>query len=92
MSYPSDLTDVEWALIKHHFHPTDRRGNASQHPRKQIVDAILYVAEGGIKWRMLSKDFPPWQTVYHHFRRWNQRGVWETALDELNTRHRKKTA
>jgi putative transposase len=62
-------------LIEHHFQPRDRRGSASKHPRKHIVDAILYVVEGGIKWRMLPKDFPPWPTVYDPFRRWNRRGV-----------------
>jgi putative transposase len=91
MSYPSDLNDDEWGLIKHHFHPKDRRGHASKHPRKRIVDAILYVVEGGIKWRMLPKDFPPWQTVYDHFSRWNKSGVWETALDEVSARRRKKS-
>jgi putative transposase len=91
MSYPSDLSDGEWALIEHHFRPKDRRGNASKHPRKRVVDAILYLVEGGIKWRMLPKDFPPWQTVYDHFSRWNKAGVWEAALDEMNVRHRKKS-
>jgi putative transposase len=42
MGYPSDLTDAEWALIEHYFQPRDRRGSASLHPRKRIVDAILY--------------------------------------------------
>jgi putative transposase len=91
MGYPSDLSDAEWALVEHHFKPKDRRGSASKHPRKRVVDAILYVVEGGIKWRMLPKDFPPWQTVYDHFSRWNKAGVWEAALDEINARHRKKS-
>ncbi|HBG96890.1 MAG TPA: DDE transposase, partial [Chromatiaceae bacterium] len=43
MGYPSDLTDAEWALIEHYFQPRDRRRSASLHPRKRIVDAILYV-------------------------------------------------
>lgn len=34
---------------------------------------------------------PPWQTVYDHFNRWNKSGVWETALDEVNARRRKKS-
>ncbi|HJW31242.1 MAG TPA: IS5 family transposase [Saprospiraceae bacterium] len=38
----------------------------------------------------MPNDFPCWQTVYAHFRNWNQRGVWETALDQLNQIHRKK--
>jgi putative transposase len=88
MGYPSDLTDAEWALIEHYFQPRDRRGSASLHPRKRIVDAIFYVVKSGCQWRMLPNDFPPWQTVYDHFSRWNKRGVWETALDQLNALHR----
>ena len=59
MGYPSDLTDAEWALIEHYFQPRDRRGSASLHPRKRIVDAILYVVKSGCQWRMLPNDFPP---------------------------------
>lgn len=91
MSYPSDLSDAEWALIEHHFLPKDRRGNASKYPRKRAMDAVLHVVEGGIKWRMLPKDFPPWQIVYDHFSRWNKAGAWEAALDGMNALHRKKT-
>ena len=40
MGYPSDLTDAEWALIEQHFQPRDRRGSASLHPRKRIVEAF----------------------------------------------------
>ena len=37
---------------------------------------------------MMPLDFPPWDTVYDHFRRWNKRGVWEQALDFLNEQAR----
>ena len=40
MGYPSDLTDAEWDLIRHHLQPSDRRGRSCLHPRKVIVDAI----------------------------------------------------
>ena len=88
--YQSDLKDEEWKLIEHHFSPTDRRGNSHKHDKKTIVNAILYVAEGGIKWRMLPKDFPPWQTIYDHFSKWNKSGVWEAALDEMTRLFREK--
>ena len=38
---------------------------------------------------MLPKEFPPWNTVYDHFRRFNQRGVWQQALDALNPTRRR---
>ena len=90
MSYPSDLNEAEWHLIQTCFEPPTKRGSASKHPKKQIVNAILYVLKGGITWRLMPNDFPPWQTVYDHFSRWNKRGVWETTLDKLNQLRRKK--
>ena len=90
MKYPSDLSEKEWKLIEHHFERSDPRGNRGFHNKHEIVNAILYVLRGGIQWRMLPNDFPPWQTVYDHYRRWNERGVWEQALDELNRHVRKK--
>jgi putative transposase len=55
------------------------------------VNAILYVVKGGIQWRLMPNDFPPWQTVYDHFSRWSKRGVWEKCLDKLTVIRRQKT-
>lgn len=86
--YPSDLTDEEWALMAGFFDRPDPRGNPGKYAKRAVVNAILYVVKGGIPWRMLPLDFPPWDTVYDHYRRWNQRGVWERALDALNEQAR----
>lgn len=56
-------------------------------PRKwehwRIINAILYVNRTGCQWRMLSKDFPPWQTVYGYYWRWTQSGLWERVNEAL---------
>ena len=88
--YPSDLTDNEWECIKHFFKRPDPRGNKGYHDKRTIVNAIFYVIKGGIQWRMLPSNFPPWETVYDHFNRLCQRGIWEKVLDFLNELSRKK--
>ena len=60
------------------------------HTKKSIVDATLYVLKGGVTWRMMPNDLPPWKTVYDHFSRWNKTGVWEKILDGLNKIRRQK--
>ncbi len=90
MGYPSDLSDAEWDLIAPDFQPKTKRGRPRSHTQKSIVDAILYVLKGGIPWRLMPNDLPPWQTVYDHFSRWNKPGVWEIALDRINQRARIK--
>ncbi|WP_405885338.1 MULTISPECIES: transposase [unclassified Streptomyces] len=46
------------------------------------------LAAGGCVWRLLPHDLPPWQTVYHYWRRWQQEGVWERMLTALRERER----
>jgi len=35
ISYPSDLTEMEWKKIKHPFEPCERRGSSCKHPREK---------------------------------------------------------
>jgi putative transposase len=88
--YDSDVKDEEWELIKHYFNKRDKRGTKPIHQRRDIVNAIFYVAKTGIQWRMLPKEFAPWGTVYDYYRQWNRSGVWSEALHNLNKLHRKK--
>lgn len=90
MSYKSDLSHDEWVLIENDFKPISKRGSSHKHSKKSIVDAILYLLKGGIEWRMLPNDLPPWKTVYYHFSKWNKSGVWEKCLDRLTVLHRQK--
>jgi putative transposase len=50
----------------------------------------FYVVKSGIQWRMLPKDFAPWDTVYDYYSQWGRDGVWSKALDAINELHRKK--
>ena len=86
--YPSDLTDEQWNLIRHYFKRSDPRGAVSRHSKRSIVNAIFYVVRAGVQWRMLPKDMPPWQTVYNHLYRLQQRGVWDQVLIDLNKKFR----
>ena len=88
MSYPSDLTDKQWQKIERFFGRPDPRGARSKYPKRRVVEAILYRLREGCRWRALPHDFPPWDTVYDHWRRWQKRGVWPQAVAVLGTRWR----
>ena len=59
-----------------------QRGNVSL-SNLQILNAILYVAEQGCKWRGLPKYFRNWHTIYTHMNRWAKRGVLDRVFAEL---------
>ena len=81
--YPSDLTDEQWALIEPLLPAPRTGGRPEKHPRRSIVDGILYVPRTGCAWRYLPADFPPWQTVYWYFKQWEQAKVTEVMLAAL---------
>lgn len=80
--YPSDLTDDQWELAQPLL-PTKTGGRPREVPMRDILDAYFYLLRGGVSWRMLPHDFPPWQTVYSQVRRWKLDGVWQTLHDRL---------
>ncbi|MFJ2620092.1 transposase [Glutamicibacter sp. NPDC087344] len=53
------------------------------HPRRWIVDAILYMDRSGCAWRMMPHDFPPWDTVHWYFQRGNADGTTYQIHDSL---------
>ena len=81
--YPADLTDEEWALLAPLLPPPPRRGRPPKWPRRVLADAVVYVIRSGCWWRMLPREYPPWQTVYSHFRRWWRGGLLRAAHDRL---------
>jgi len=75
-AYPTDLTDAQWAILEPYVPPPKPGGRPPKHPRRELVDAMLYVLRSGGAWRLLPHEFPPWQTVYHYFRIWRDDGSW----------------
>jgi len=88
--YPTDLYNEEWALLEPYLPAPQRRGRPRLHSPREILDAVFYVLKSGCQWRMLPRDFPPWKTVFHYFRRWRIDGTWERMNRALRRRLREK--
>src|SRR5688572_26775042 len=88
--YPSDLTDAQWALIEPVVGPVGGGPKEQVHPRREIVNAFLYVVRTGVQWRFLPHDLPDWQSVYHSYRTWKKDGTWKELHDRLRGEVRRK--
>ena len=87
--YPTDLSDAEWECLTRHLPAKRPRGRPCGHPVRAILDAIFYLLRTGCPWRYLPRDFPPWQTVYYHFRRFRLTGTWHHILAALRVAERR---
>ena len=86
--YPTDLTDAQWKLIARYVPEPKPGGRPAAYARREIVNAILYIAKNGCTWRNLPHDLPPYRIVFHYFRLWQTDGTWETIHAALRTKVR----
>lgn len=56
--------------------------------RRAVVNAILYVVRNGCTWANLPKEFPPYQSVYYHYRKWCKDGTWQAVNEALRRQAR----
>lgn len=79
--YPTDLTGEEWAIVRPFLPAPPRRGRKPVTDLREVLNAPRYLARTGGGWRMLLKDFLPWQTVYWWFRRFVRRLLFRMIHD-----------
>lgn len=85
--YPTDLSDAEWTILEPYFGPY-ATGRPRVRPIRDVLDALFYVLRAGCAWRLLPREYPPWSTVYYHFRLWRLDGTLESAMNALCRRER----
>ena len=81
--YFSDITDKEWLVLA----PFIAQGKMGPH-----INAIRYVMKRGCQWRLLPKEFPPWQTVYDYYLRCRKNGKRQEINDALVSQVREKVS
>jgi transposase len=79
-AYPSDLNEQEWQLIEPLLPAPSPIGKPRRACLREILNAIFYVLDNGIKWRAMPHDFPPWPTVYDYYRRWVRSDLWANTV------------
>jgi transposase len=85
LRYPSDLSNEQWALLQPLLASPEKRGRPSKWPQRRMADAAVFylLSSSGCAWRMLPREYPPWQTLYYHLRRWRRDGRLRRTHDRL---------
>lgn len=87
-AYPTDLTEAQWELITPLIPGCKPGGRHQEIPRRELVNAMLYVLHTGCPWRALPHDLPHWSTVYDYFQQWRDSGLWAQIVAVLFQRAR----
>ena len=75
-----EITEAQFERIEAEL--PRQRGNVRV-SNLQFLNALLYVAEQGCKWRGLPKRFGPWHTIYTRMNRWSKNGALDQVFERL---------
>ena len=81
--YPTDLTDAQWQLVEPLIPAPKSGGRPARYARREIINAVLYIARNGGAWRALPHDLPPWSLVHYYFWHWKKDGTWHKVHEQL---------
>ncbi len=82
-SYPSDVSDEEWAFCVRYLSLMTETAPQRVYPLREIFNALRYIVKMGGVWRMMPHDLPPWPVVYQQTQRWIKAGCFEAMAHDL---------
>ena len=88
-TYPGDLTDRQWRLVRHLI-PVYPGGRPPRTSPRDVRDAVFYLLKTGCPWRFLPADFPPRSTVWRYSDEWRHNGTLEAIHDRLREKARRQ--
>jgi transposase len=81
--YLSDVSDDEWAFVAPYLTLMDEEAPQRRHDLREVFNGLRYIVRGGLQWRLMPNDLPPWEAVYQQTRRWLAAGVFEAIVHDL---------
>jgi putative transposase len=78
-SYPTDLTDEQWAAIEPFVRRQAGAGAPTTVDLREVVNALRYMNRTGCAWRLLPHEFPNHNTVRYYFDKW----TWDGTLEQI---------
>lgn len=82
-TYPSDVTDDEWAFVAPYLTLMKEDAPQRDHPLRAVFNGLRYIVHTGVQWRFMPTDLPPWYTVYQQTQRWLRAGVFADMVHDL---------
>jgi transposase len=98
-AYPSDLSDENWKHIEKYIPKSKSSkvtgGRPEKYPKREILNAILYLVSSGCRYCDIPHDLPPGGIVWKYFNHWSESGRWQYINKKLRQQvrvSRNKTA
>ena len=82
-AYATDVSDDEWAFVAPYLTLMTPQAPQRRHDLREVFNGLRFIVRGGLQWRLMPHDLPPWPVVYQQTRRWLEAGVFEAIVHDL---------
>ena len=86
--YASDVSEAQWQVLKALLARTGKRGRPMTLDLRAGVNGIFYVVRTGCQWKNLPQEYPNFNSVSYHFRKWSVDETWARVNRWLLYQHR----
>lgn len=83
MSYTKHLREDQWLLICRSLPGKVGDPGRSGADNRRFVEAVVWIAKNGAKWRSLPREYGHWSSVHKRFKRWADKGIWQMIFNTL---------
>lgn len=83
MSALCGLRDDQWKKIKEALPGKPGDPGRSSEDNRRFVEAVMWIARNGARWRSLPLEYGKWYTVHKRFMRWSRKGIWQMIFNTL---------
>jgi transposase len=81
--YSTDVSDDEWVFVAPYLSLMTEDAPQRRHDLREVFNGLRFIVRGGLQWRLMPHDLPPWWVVYQQTRRWMAAGVFEAIIHDL---------
>src|SRR5215207_5779077 len=82
-AYPTDVSDEEWEFVAPYLTLMSEAAPQRRHELREVFNGLRFIVRGGLQWRLMPHDLPPWDIVYQQTRRWMNAGCFEAIVHDL---------
>ena len=83
MSVLCGLRNDQWEKIKETLPGKPGDPGRSGEDNRKFIEAVMWIARNGARWRSLPSEYGKWFTVHKRFMRWSKNGIWQTIFNTL---------
>jgi transposase len=78
-----ELRDDQWERLKDFFPGGSKGKRGPRSNNRRFLNALLWIARSGGRWRDLPERFGKYQTVKRRYYRWIERGILDAIFETL---------